>query len=84
MSVGAPGLTVVLGHLTKPLRLPTLDLQRRFRMLVCAWKRVRHVQFLTGRVCYVLSFVLACGQTHFIVGMAPGKESRCHLKIRLS
>jgi len=83
MSVGAPGLTVVLGRLTEPLRLPTLDLRRRFRVPVCAWKRVRRVQFLVGRACYALSFVLVRGRTRFIVGAAPGKGSRRHLKIRL-
>jgi len=52
-------------------------------MLIHAWKCVCHVQFLTGHACYVPSFVLACSQTRFVVGMAPGKESHCHLKIWL-
>ena len=83
MSVGAPGLTVVLGCLMEPLRLPTLDLQRRFCVPVHAWKRVRHIRFLIDRTCYTLSFILVHSQTRFVVGVAPGKGSCHHLKIRL-
>jgi len=50
---------------------------------VHAWKRIRHIQFLIDRACYALSFVLACSQTHFVVGAVPSKGSRRHLKIQL-
>ena len=52
-------------------------------MPVRAWKHVRRIPFLVGHACYAPSFVLARSWTRFIMGAAPGKGSRHHLKTQL-